>query len=83
MAEQKLLTLTIARVDGPVFQGDVVSVVLPGTAGTMEILPHHEPLISPLRSGEVKIKKVGGEVETVAIESGTLEVSNNHATVLV
>ncbi len=83
MAEQKLLKLTIARVDGPVFQGDVVSVALPGTSGAMELLANHEALISPLRAGEIRIKKADGTVETIVVESGTLEVSNNHATVLI
>ncbi len=79
----KLLNLTIARVDGPVFSGDVVSVALPATAGNMELFANHEPLISPLRAGEIRIKKADGEVETVTITSGTLEVSQNHATVLI
>jgi F-type H+-transporting ATPase subunit epsilon len=83
MAEQKLLKLTIAHVDGPVFDGDVVSVVLPGAIGNMEILANHQPLISPLKKGSVRIKKTNGEIEIVAIEKGTLEVSNNHATILV
>lgn len=83
MAEQKLLKLTIARVDGPVFQGDVVSVALPGTGGAMELFGNHEPLISPLKAGDIRIKKADGEVETVAISGGTLEVSQNHATVLI
>ncbi len=80
---QKLLKLTVARVDGPVFDGDVVSVALPGAAGNMEIFANHEPLISPLKAGEVKIKKSNGEVESISIETGTLEISNNHATVLI
>lgn len=83
MAEQKLLKLTIARVDGPVFDGEVVLVALPGLAGNMELFANHEPLISPLKAGEVKIKKSGGDVEVISIQSGTLEISNNHATVLI
>ncbi len=83
MTEQKLLKLTVTRVDGPVFDGEVVSVALPGAAGAMEIFANHESLISPLKAGDVKIKKNSGEVETVTITQGTLEISNNHATVLI
>ena len=79
----KLLNLTIARVDGPVFTGDVVSVALPGTDGDLELFANHEPFISPLRGGDIRIKKADGEVSTVTISSGTIEVSNNHATVLI
>jgi F-type H+-transporting ATPase subunit epsilon len=79
----KLLKLTISRVDEPIFDGEVLSVTLPGIAGEMTILPQHTALISPLKKGIVSYKKVDGEVERLQIESGTLEISQNHATVLV
>lgn len=83
MAEQKLLKLIISRVDGPVFSGDVVSVSVPGILGDMQILAHHEALISPLNKGTVSYERTEGSKETVAIESGTLEISNNQATILI
>lgn len=82
MAE-KLLKLTITRVDGPVFDGEVVSVAVPGAAGDMELFAGHEALISPLRAGEVRVKKADGTVEAFPLELGTLEVSHNHATILI
>lgn len=83
MADQKLLKLTISRVDEPVFDGEVVSVSLPGVAGNMQLLANHEPLITPLKAGVVKIELPDNSVESYDIETGTLEVSNNHATVLI
>lgn len=83
MAEQRLLKLTIARVDGPVFDGDVVSVSVPGVAGDMQLLASHEALISPLKAGIIKIEKESGEVESFELKAGTLEVSANHATILI
>ena len=83
MAEQKLLQLTITRVDGPVFDGEVISVAVPGAAGDMELMAGHEALISPLKSGEVRIKKADGTTEAFPLTSGTLEVSHNHATILI
>lgn len=83
MAEQKLLQLTVSRVDGPVFDGEVIAVSLPGVAGDMQILAHHAALISPLKKGTVTIHTADGKKESHLIESGTLEVSNNHATVLI
>jgi len=83
MAEQKLLQLTISRVDGPVFDGDVVAVSVPGTEGDMQILAHHVSLISPLKKGTVIIHKANGAQESHLIEAGTLEISNNHATILI
>lgn len=83
MAEQRLLNLTITRVDGAVFDGEVLSVAVPGAAGDMELLAGHEAIISPLKSGEVRVKKVDGTIESFALDFGTLEVSNNHATILI
>ena len=83
MAEQKLLKLTVSKVDAPVFDGEVVSVHVPGVDGEMEILANHEALISPLKKGTLTIKKVDGAEESHLIESGTLEISSNHATILI
>lgn len=83
MAEQKLLKLTVAKVDAPVFDGEVISVHVPGSDGEMEIFADHTALISPLRVGSVTIKKADGESERHEIEAGTLEISNNHATILI
>ena len=51
----KLLNLTISRVDLPVFDGEVVSVTVPGTAGEMTLLANHAPIISPLKEGTILI----------------------------
>ena len=78
----KLLNLTISKVDAPVFDGDVVSVTVPGTEGEMTILADHEALISVLRAGTVTIRPETGDVQTFKIDQGTIEISHNHATVL-
>ena len=80
---KKLLKLTISRVDEPVFDGEVVGVSVPGVSGNMQILAHHTALISPLKSGIITIHKRTGEKESHHIKSGTLEISNNHATILI
>lgn len=79
----KLLNLTISRVDLAVFDGKVASVTVPGTAGEMTILAEHAAIISPLKEGTILIKKENGEEESVEVEYGTLEMSNNHATILI
>ena len=83
MATHKLLKLTIARVDAPVFDGDVVSVTLPGTEGEMTIMADHEPLVSALKAGAITIRTATDQTIVHELESGTLEVRNNHATVLI
>lgn len=79
----KLLNLTISRVDMPVFDGEVISVTVPGLSGEMTLLADHAPIISPLKEGIILIKREGGEEESVAVTSGSLELSDNHATILV
>lgn len=82
MAEQKLFRLTISKVDGPLFSGEVISATVPGSDGQMTILAHHEPFITLLSSGVITVRTQNGE-QVFEISSGTLEVSNNQATVLV
>ena len=79
----RFLNLTISRVDAPIFDGEVTSVTVPGASGEMTILAQHTALISPLKEGTITIKKTDRTLETIEIESGTLEISQNHATVLI
>lgn len=79
----KHLKLTIARVDGPVFDGEVVSVTLPGTEGEMTIMADHEPLVSALKSGTVTVRPATGDTTSYSLQNGTVEVRDNHATVLI
>jgi F-type H+-transporting ATPase subunit epsilon len=80
---QQLLQLTISRVDGAVFSGEVRGVQVPGIEGEMTILAHHEPLISPLRPGVVTVTTADGSHETFSVANGTIEVSLNQATILI
>jgi F-type H+-transporting ATPase subunit epsilon len=82
MSEQKTLKLNIARVDGSLFTGDVVSVTVPGTEGEMTLLPNHTPLVSALRAGTINVRLADGTEQTFSLESGTLEISQNQVTVL-
>lgn len=77
------LKLTVSKVDAPVFDGEAISVHVPGVEGEMEILANHEALISPLKKGTVTIRKADGTEDEYEIEAGTIEISNNHATVLI
>lgn len=82
MADLKQFQLTIARVDGTVFSGLATSVFVPGSEGDMTILANHTPLMSALKAGAIIVKKVDGTEETFSVKSGTLEVSQNHVTIL-
>ena len=62
---------------------DVHMVVVPGTEGDFGVLEGHAPLMSTVRDGELAIyKTAGGAPETIAIQGGFAEVSENGLTVL-
>lgn len=60
-------------------EADVV--VAPGAAGDLAILPHHAPLLTSLRPGEIRM--VQGEEESfIAVSGGFMEVLANKVTIL-
>lgn len=79
----KTFHLTVAKVGENLFDGEALSVTLPGTEGVFTVLAHHEPFVSQLKTGMVKVKDTEGKMQTFSIEtSGIAEISNNQATVL-
>ncbi|WP_262246761.1 ATP synthase F1 subunit epsilon [Parapedobacter soli] len=75
------MKLTVITPDQPVFEGDVTSVTVPGTAGAFEVLENHAPIVSTLDKGTVIIRTAKGE-ENVRITGGVVEVIHNNVTVL-
>lgn len=65
-----------------VFEGDVVSIIVPGEDGYLGVLAHHAPLVSTLGEGKLTIKTISGE-EHYRVTGGFLEVHENLATLLV
>lgn len=82
MSEQKQLQINIAKVDGPVFAGEVLSVTVPGTEGEMTLLANHSPLMTALKAGVITVKLHDETTKQFDIETGTMEVSNNTVTIL-
>ncbi|MGD0352174.1 MAG: F0F1 ATP synthase subunit epsilon [Dehalococcoidia bacterium] len=70
MATLKLEIITAER---QVFSDDVNTVVAPGVEGELGILPHHAPLITMLKPGEVLIRK-DSEETYLFVSGGFLEV---------
>lgn len=75
------MRLTIITPDQPVFEGDITSVTVPGSAGAFEVLENHAPIVSTLESGKVIIR-TGKREDIVQIIGGVVEVINNNVTVL-
>lgn len=73
--------LVVASVGETKFDGEAISCTLPGLAGELTILPHHEPIVTTLKPGTIVVRAEGGE-QSFEIESGVLECSGNRAVVL-
>jgi F-type H+-transporting ATPase subunit epsilon len=67
------LRLEIITAERQVFSDDVNTVVVPGVDGELGVLPHHAPLITMIRPGEVLVRK-DGEETYLFVSGGFLEV---------
>jgi F-type H+-transporting ATPase subunit epsilon len=70
------LKLRIVSPEKVVFDGDVDSVLVPGTLGSFEILTDHAPIISSLQEGKVEYTTKAGR-EQMTITGGFVEVQKN------
>ncbi len=88
--------LEIVSPEATLFAGEVTSVTVPGINGEFQMLRDHEPIVSLLQKGMVKVegsitvakehqskfsKDASGKT-TLAITSGTLELKDNKVIVL-
>ncbi len=78
MSPIKLDVVTAERV---FFSDDVDVVVAPGVEGQLGILPHHAPLMTMLKPGELLVRKDGEEFSLV-ITGGFLEVRPDRVIIL-
>jgi F-type H+-transporting ATPase subunit epsilon len=56
-------------------------VIVPGSDGSLGILPQHAPLISTLATGELRIKK-GNTEESIVVFGGFVEVTPHKVIIL-
>jgi F-type H+-transporting ATPase subunit epsilon len=78
MSSLKLDIVTAERV---VYSEDVDIIIAPGQEGQLGILPHHAPLMTILRAGELVVRREGRE-DTLAISGGFLEVRPDRVIIL-
>ena len=85
MSEEKSsdsLNLKVLTPDGPVLEGEVYEVTLPGTQGEMGIFPQHAALLTGIVPGKLTYRAPDGN-DTAALGRGVAEVQNNEVRVLV
>lgn len=76
------MKVRIAKVGQTLFEGEALSLNVPGTEGYMTILPQHSPLIATLRSGTLHVTDAKKQTQTFEIEKGLVEISNDEVIVL-
>jgi F-type H+-transporting ATPase subunit epsilon len=64
------------------YQGEIVSINVPGTKGSFTVLKNHAPIISTLEKGELKILTIEKKKESITITGGIIEVKKNKVIVL-
>lgn len=71
-----MLSLHIVSPLGPLFEGEVESITLPGTVGSFTVLQNHAPIISSLEQGWLVFHGPEGE-RKIEVRAGFVEVSDN------
>jgi F-type H+-transporting ATPase subunit epsilon len=79
---QKEYQLQIFTQEKKIYDGAVVSIIVPGADGYLGVLANHAPLLAALGKGKLTVKTNAGQSEYM-IAGGFLEVRNNVATLLV
>ena len=83
MADVRTFHLRIASVGESKFDGEAQSATFPGSDGEFTVLAHHEPIVSKLKAGDIRIRDAEGGSHTVAVQTGVAEISGNQAIVLI
>lgn len=76
-----MLQLDIVTAERLVSSEEVDLVVAPGKMGEFTVLPHHSPLLTILRPGELRIVKNGAD-NFIAVSGGFMEILGNKVTIL-
>lgn len=74
--------LQIVTVSEELFNGTAQELHCTGVEGEMTILAQHEPFITTLKTGALRVTDEDKEKHTFEITNGVLEVAHNRAVVL-
>jgi F-type H+-transporting ATPase subunit epsilon len=64
------------------YDGQVVSIIVPGADGFLGVQAHHAALVAVLGRGKLWLRREDGQEETFQVEGGVMEVARNVATLL-
>jgi len=76
--------VSLVTPDGPVFEGEVEMLIVPGDDGEIGVLARHAPLIALLKAGSTRVHvKRDSEVQEFATGPGFFKVEQDRALALV
>jgi len=78
-----MFKLEILTPNGEIFNGEVISVVLPGEEGEFGVLARHSSMTTLLTSGVVDVEKEDKSVEAIVINWGVVQVDEEKVIILV
>ena len=79
----QMLKLEILTPTGEIFNGNALSVTLPGEEGEFGVLAEHSSIATLLEAGVVDIEKEDKTVESILINWGVVQVDEEKVVVLV
>jgi len=82
MAQPSTIQVDIVSAEGELFSGAAAVVFAPAQEGDVGIYPHHAPLLTLLKAGEVRVQLPDGVEQFFFVGGGALEVQPNRVTVL-
>ncbi|WP_345215404.1 F0F1 ATP synthase subunit epsilon [Georgenia halophila] len=77
------MNVDVVSTTAALWTGEASSVVVPAANGSMGILTGHEPVLSLLQPGTVRITPTSGSQVEVEVSEGFVSVDNNAVTVVV
>jgi len=79
---EKTFHVQVLTPNGSLFDGDAISVVVPGSEGSFEMLYNHASIVSTLGLGKVVVKKEDNTNLIYAVNGGFVEMNDNKVTLL-
>lgn len=77
-----MFDLTIVTPEKIFYEGEVASLIVPGSEGYLGVLTDHAPLITGIIPGKITIEDKSHQELELGVSYGFFEVSSNHATLL-
>jgi F-type H+-transporting ATPase subunit epsilon len=71
------MKIEIITPDKNIYEGDIVSIRVPGRKGSFQVLKDHAPIISTLENGPVIMVDQEGNQVKYEINGGVIEVKHN------